>query len=208
MSGRAATRVLSRRHGIVLCLLACVALSGCANRVVPPSAIAEPGKVFIIDHGRHTSLVISTPEGALVRFAYGDWRFYAERETGIGHAIAALLWSTPGALGRRNLPGPPDYDTVRSQVLVEIETIYELEAERARIEALRASLDEIFATAERSLDTPETDLVFVPHPVDYRLRHNSNTVVGLWLEALGCELNRRPIFARWRIEEAMGGREP
>ena len=183
-------------------------LGGCTTHVTPPAAPETPASVFVLDHGRHTSLVVSTPEGDLVRYAYGDWRFYAERQTGLGHGIAALLWSTPGALGRRDLPGPPEHAVVRERVLVEIDTVYALVVERARVEALRASLDGIFAAAERSLDTPETGLVFVPHPVDYRLRHNSNTVVGLWLEALGCELNRRPIFARWRIEDAIGGVAP
>jgi hypothetical protein len=195
-------------HVVVLLLLACAGLAGCVNRVVPPADVAEPGKVFLLDHGRHTTLVVSTPEGELVRYAYGDWHFYAEGETGLGHALAALLWRTPGALGRRHLAGPPDHDTVRFRVLVEIDTVYEIVVERSRIEALRASLDEIFATAERSLETPEADLVFVPHPVDYRLRHNSNTEVGLWLEALGCELNQRSMFARWRIEDVIGGVAP
>jgi hypothetical protein len=183
-------------------------LGGCTTHVTPPAAPVSPAKVFVLDHGRHTSLVVSTPEGGLMRYAYGDWRFYAERQTGLGHAIAALLWSTPGALGRRHLPGPPDYDAVRDQVLVEIDTVYEITVEQARIEALRASLDGIFAAAERSLDTPETDLVFVPHPVDYRLRHNSNTVISLWLEELGCEVSRRAIFARWRIEATTEGGAP
>ncbi|MEI2421826.1 hypothetical protein V6O07_16230, partial [Arthrospira platensis SPKY2] len=113
-----------------------------------------------------------------------------------------------GALGRRHLPGPPDHDAVRDQVLVGIDTVYEITVEQARIEALRASLDGIFAAAERSLDTPETDLVFVPHPVDYRLLHNSNTVISLWLEELGCEVSRRAIFARWRIEATTEGGAP
>jgi hypothetical protein len=183
-------------------------LGTCTNHVTPPAAPETPALVFVLDHGYHTSLVLSTPDGGLVRYAYGDWHFYAERQTGPEHAIAALLWSTPGALGRRQLPGPPEYDAVREQVLVGIDAVYQITVEQARIEALRASLDSIVAAAERSLETPEADLVFVPHPVDYHLRHNSNTVVGLWLEALGCERNRRPIFARWRIEDAIGGVAP
>jgi len=192
-------------RSVGLLLAALLFLGGCVTRVVPPVDVREPAKVFMLDHGRHTSLVVSTPEGGLVRYAYGDWRYYAERQTGPGHAIAALLWSTPGALGRRPLPGPPDSASVRRQVPLVIKALYVIEVEQARIEDLRAELDAIFATAERVLETPETDLVFVPHPRDYNLRHNSNTAIAGWLRKLGCETRGPAILARWRIDAPTTG---
>lgn len=197
------------RSRLTLAGLATLALlGGCTTHITPPAAPETPASIFLLDHGRHTSLVLATPEGGLVRYAYGDWRFYAERQTGPGHAIAALLWSTPGALGRRELPGPPEHGVVLEQVRVEVDSAYEIQVEQARIEALRSRLDELFTAAEQSLEAPETDLVFVPHPVDYRLRHNSNTVVSQWLEQLGCQLSRRAVFARWRIVSTTEGDAP
>lgn len=200
-------RIRRARH-VGLLLAALLFLGGCVTRVVPPGDVREPAKVFILDHGRHTSLVVSTPEGGLVRYAYGDWRFYAERETGLGHAIAASFWNTPGALGRRHLPGPPDSASVRRQVPFVIETLHEIEVEQARLADLRAELDAIFATAERELETPSADLVFVPHPRDYNLRHNSNTAIAAWLVKLGCETKGPAILARWRIDPPTTGATP
>jgi hypothetical protein len=180
-------------------------LGGCATRVVPPANLQEPAAIFILDHGRHTSLVVSTPEGTLVRYAYGDWRYYAERRTGPGYAFAALLWRTEAALGRRAMPGPATAAGVRSHVPLVIVSLYEIEVERARIEELRAQLDAIFDAAERVRETPETHLFFVPHPRAYNLRNNSNSVIADWLEKLGCEVSGPAILARWRIDRPTTG---
>lgn len=193
----------AQRIGLFLLLL--VFLGGCATRIVPPNDLQDPALVYLLDHGRHTSLVVSTPEGTLVRYAYGDWRFYAERLTGPGHAIAALLWNTEGALGRRALPGPVTAAAVRSQVPLVIVSLHEVKVERVRVEALRAQLDEIFDAAEQVRDTPETHLSFVRHPRAYNLRHNSNTAIAGWLEQLGCEVRGPAILASWRIEETTTG---
>lgn len=195
---------MARMRGVVLRgSLAAVLpwLSGCGpTQVVPPAGLEQPAEIFVLDHGRHTSLVVSTPEGAMVRYAYGDWRFYAERLTGPGHALAALLWSTPGALGRRQLAGPPTPFEVRLQVPLVIVELHRIHVERARVEVLRARLDAIFDAAEVQLDVPEVLLVFVPHPRPYNLVHNSNRAIADWLVELGCEIDGRPILARWRFE--------
>jgi hypothetical protein len=192
-------------RGAGLLLGAIILLGGCSTTVVPPAKLDEPALVFLLDHGRHTSLVVSTAEDGLVRYAYGDWRFYAERLTGPGHAIAALLWRTPGALGRRELAGTATAAGVRGAVPLLITTLYVIEVERADIDTLRAELDAIFDAATEPRDTPEVDLVFVPHPRDYNLRHNSNTVVAGWLEQLGCEIKGPAILARWRVMEPSPG---
>jgi len=197
--------IIKPAPGIGLLLAALALLGGCTTQILPPRDVTDPARVFVLDHGRHTSLVLPTPEGGLVRYAYGDWRYYAERETGLGHAVAALLWSTPGALGRRHLAGPPTAAMVRARVPLVIEMLYEIEVERARVEALRAELDAIFAAAGRELDTPETDLIFVPHPRAYNLRHNSNTAIAAWLVRLGCETRGPAILANWRISQPATG---
>lgn len=53
----------------------------------------------------------------------------------------------------------------------------------------------------QKLETPEADLVFMPYPRDYKLRHNSTTVIAAWLEQLGCEVSGPTLLARWRIDQ-------
>jgi hypothetical protein len=179
-------------------------LAGCGTTVViPPASPAEPVPVFLLDHGRHTSLVLPAPDGSMTRYAYGDWRFYAERETGLGHAIAAILWPTESALGRRHLPGPPTEATVLAQVRVGIQEIHGMSVEAERVAALRRRLDELFEAGEVR-ETPEVDLSFVTYPHPYSLRHNSNAVIADWLVELGAGVNRRPLWAGWRIEAETG----
>jgi hypothetical protein len=192
------------RVPLVLLLLVTGLMAGCGTtRIVPPLDPHDPVPVFVLDHGRHTSLVLPAPDGSLHRYAYGDWRYYAERDTGMASGLAALLWPTQGALGHRVLPGPATAEAVRSQVRVVIVELHDLRVERQRVERLRARLDALFAQAQQRLDTPEVDLVFVPYPHDYSLGHNSNQMLADWLVELGCEVSRRPVLAGWRVQESM-----
>jgi len=40
----------------------------------------------------------------------------------------------------------------------------------------------------------------VHHPEPYTLAHNSNFLVGRWLEALDCRLRGRPVLSSWRLQ--------
>lgn len=204
---RDAFRLTARRSSparYTLAFLLTLWLTGCGTTtvVVPPTP-TEPVPVFLLDHGRHTSLILPAPDGTMTRYAYGDWKFYAERETGLGHAIAAILWPTESALGRRHLPGPPTEAAVRAQVRVYVQEIHGFSAEAARVLALRDRLNAYFETGVVR-ETPEVDLSFVAYPHAYSLRHNSNAVIADWLTELGAEVSRRPIWAGWQVEGAHG----
>jgi hypothetical protein len=108
-------------------------LAGCATSVAPPKVQQGGAAIFLLDHGRHSSLVLSGPNGHIVRYSYGDWAYYALGETGPYRGTAALCWPTQGALGRRELPGPPTVPAVKNQVVVPIVHIYPLAVERSKI---------------------------------------------------------------------------
>ena len=174
-------------------------LSGCATAIVPPAKVAHPQPVFVLDHGRHTTLVLPHPEG-LVRYAYGDWRWYALEDTGVSQGMAALLWPTQGALGRQVLAGPVTEEGVRRGVGVVIEHLYMLRVEGARVAALRETLEDLFTAnlATRTYNAA-SDLEFVHHPDDYSAFNNSNHMLADWLKALGCEIRGIAMFARWQL---------
>lgn len=110
-------------------------------------------------------------------------------------AAGVSLRATAGVLAR----------AVRAQVPLVITALYEIEAERERIDVLRAELDVHFDTAESQLETPEVLLSFVRHPRAYSLRHNSNTAIAGWLETLGCRVRGPAILARWHIDRPTTG---
>lgn len=186
-----------------LCLIACaLGLAGCATVVIPPLDPRDPVPVFVLDHGQHSSLVLPADEGRLVRYAYGDWDYYALRKVTLVHGLRALLWPTPAALGRRVLPGPPQPDRVERQVRVVIERMFVVHVEAGAVRRLREELDAVFQAGLNTLLYNDAyDLEFVAHPVPYTLRYNSNYVVAEWLRRLGCEVRGNPVLPNWKIVE-------
>jgi hypothetical protein len=182
----------------VLSLCGCVATIGC------PLPDADSRPVFVLDHGRHTTLVVARADGTLVRYAYGDWRWYAEADTGVWQGLAALAWRTRAAFGRREyaaMAEAPDGDAVERIVRVGVETIHALHAPGPATDALTARLDAQFeAGLERRLVNLAYDLEFVPDPRGYWFWYNSNHRVADWLRALGCTVRGPTLLARWRVE--------
>jgi hypothetical protein len=176
-----------------------ILLGGCTTTILSPARVTDPQPVFVLDHGHHTSLVMPHP-GGLVRYAYGDWRWYALEDKGVSQGMAALLWPTRGALGRRILPGPATEEGVRQGVGLVIEQLYMLQVEGARVAALREQLEELF-TANLATRTfgAASDLEFVHHPDGYSAFNNSNHMLADWLEALGCKTRGSAMFARWQL---------
>src|SRR5512134_163902 len=180
-------------------------LAGCATVVVAPAAPEEPVTVFLLDHGGHASLVLPAGKGRLVRYAYGDFRWYALDQTGLGSGLAALVGGTPAALGRGELQGPPEAQAVRAQVREGIQQLYELRVARAASERLRAELDRLHAANRATLVYSATyELEFVRHPTPYSAEHNSNLVMAGWLEALGCEVQGAGLITNWRVRTPAG----
>jgi hypothetical protein len=190
-----------------LSAVAIVMLSGCATYVTPPKSVPDPRPAFLLDHGRHTSLVLSTPTGSMVRYAYGDWRFYADQDTSFRSGAAALFLRTPATLARRELPGPPEEEVLRRQLQVGVQEIHVLTVSGALANRLREELDALHALEpERHQYVAVYDLVFAPHPEPYTLWNNSNTRVAEWLRSLGAEVRGVALWPQWRIEPP--GEEP
>ena len=196
------------RHGRRMILLAVCAIVvaaqvvplGIPTTVVPPRP-ADPATVYLVDYGRTTTLVLTVAENKMVAYAYGDWTYYALRKQGPVESVAALLWPTQGTLGRKEINGPPDVETVRRELGLGLEEIHQFDVERHALARLQAKLDGIYhdrlGTAVESYG-----MTFVHHPEPYTYWSNSNHMTAGWLRELGCE-TRGPAFAAWwRIREA------
>ncbi|MGL1833777.1 hypothetical protein ACKVEX_09235 [Rhodocyclaceae bacterium SMB388] len=186
----------------VLCAIAASALlSACTTVVIPPEDPPRPVSIFILDHGRHTSLVLPTDEGGATRYSYGDWNYYVLDRTGFGSGLRALLWPTRAALGRQHLLHPPRPDTLKLQTGLMISAAHELVVDADAVRHLRQDLDSMFeAAADALFPGVVNPSVFIEHPTPYSLNHNSNRVVGDWLERLGCTVVGQPILSGWLVE--------
>lgn len=188
--------------------LALPGAAACTTIIQPPAAPPDPVEIYLLDHGRTPSLILPAGNDTLLlRYAYGDWRWYALEQKTSGHAVAALLGPTQGALGREEIPGPPGEAAVRAGVAVEIEALHPIVVGAPEVAALAARLDALF---RREIDTlvesPGSGLSFVHHPVPYTFLHSSNRVVADWLRELGCRVRGPALLSRWRIGPAAAPR--
>jgi hypothetical protein len=182
-----------------ICLLLTMGLIllACTTEIRPPQAGQE--RVFLVDHGRHASLVIQL-DNRVYRYSYGDWDFYAEASPGFWNGLKAALWPTQGALGRKQWSGLASADNLHRHLPDGIEQIHSLQVEEHRARDLVKELELIFQRHQPSLrQTPEYNLEFVHHPQVYWILNNSNQMIGKWLEQLGCQINGAALFSRWEI---------
>lgn len=186
-----------------LTLISLLLLSTFAPTVLlPPSAVTDPRAVFVVDHGTHSSLAIETGSGELLRYAYGDERYYATRDTSLASGAAAVLWPTPATLGRGLLQGPATGENLQSQLRVVVQITYELEVQGSRADQLVARLDAIHVAGKSEhLEVPAYGLVFAPHPADYFWANNSSSIIAGWLREMGVGVFGWGLLANWRVAE-------
>lgn len=147
-------------------------------------------------------MVLSRHDGSLVRYSYGDWRYYAQGETGLWHGLRALFLRSQGTLGRRELAGPVDTAQILIQMQVGSVAILQLQAEAMAVDTLIQILDGIYRDNLASrIYRAEYDLEFVHHPRAYSLGYNSNRAVAEWLQSLGAEVHGQALLSRWRMAD-------
>ncbi|MDQ2076019.1 hypothetical protein [Marinimicrobium sp. ABcell2] len=165
-------------------------LVACTSTVTCPANLDDPRPVFLLDHGRHASLVITSAEGELFRYGYGDWRYYAETDLRLRTGVRALLWPTPAGLARQSYGDiEPETEVLVNAVGVPIDEPHKLMVSGAAVDALRRDLDRTFerGAEQEYLVNRSFDFNFVPHPRDYWFWYSSNHMVVDWLDALDCE---------------------
>ena len=185
---------------LMLLLAAAGAAGGCATTIVAPLRPADPVSVFVTDYGRHSSILLPDPRGHLTEFAYGDWDWFALRQTGSGSGVRALLFSKDSTIGRRQL-GVDDADDIDDIVhATRAAHVAKIRVVRDRAEALLKRLDEFY---DRHLDTVTysafSKLWFVRYPGRYGLFHNCNHVTAGWLRELGCDVHGSAMFSKFTV---------
>lgn len=176
-------------------------LTACAATVTPPAPPQEPRAVQVLEHGRHTSVVLTRADNSRVRYAYGDWAWYAENRTGIWSGFRALALPSRSAFGRQELPPERPGEYLEPVVGVGMSAIHRFEAEAAAVDALLDALDRLYhQRLDQAHESALYNLVFVPHPRRYRFGFNSNHMVAEWLRELGFSVRGSPAVGGWQIE--------
>ena len=181
--------------------LAGLALSSCTTSLTPPADPVDPVAVYIVDYGRHTSLLLPREEDeGLIEYAYGEWGWFALDRSQWHDVFRTLLWPTRGALGRWEWDLPRDVESIRAAILCEdvLEIIVASERERALLRRLDARYT-------RHADTlhyqPLYQLDFVHDEDEYHLFHNCNHELAQWLLELDCEVHGWAMFADFIVHE-------
>lgn len=177
---------------------------GCTHTVESPGSAASPATVFLLDHGRTSSLVLPR-EGSYARYSYGEWDWYAHNRTGVLRASGTLFSDSEAAVGRRIFTAESSAAAVRRATGVPAEQAWAIRVPAARAERLAAELDALFRKqADQAVNNPRMALTFVPHPAPYSLTHNSNHMTAIWLRRLECRVITRGPFSRWEVDPAAG----
>jgi len=185
--------------GRVWIIVGLAALAGCTNKVQGPGDLfRKPVTVFLVDQGRTSSIVLPREDGTMVRWAFGQWGWYAIGNNGPVDAVWALFIPTSGTLGRAKLTGPATEKHVR-EVVHDIEFVYPIVVEREKAERLDKELEEEFARQSAiQVINRKNDMTFVKFSW-YHGFHNSNHQTCMWLEELGCRVRGSTLISSWEV---------
>jgi len=190
----------SRSYGFLALVAVLALVGGCKTTVVAPPAPRQPAVVYIIDHGRTSSLLLPDVQGGHVRYAYGDWTYYALARRGFLQGATAILLPTRATLGRMAYPAMRDRRDVRHYFGAKAQDLHPVAVEQARANRLKSRLDNQFVRYRLTLVRNEPyDMEFVWHPTPYTGANSSNRMVARWLRELGCEVEGAALFANWTV---------
>lgn len=175
-------------------------LSGCRIVIRPPAHVSDPVEVFVLDHGRHSALVLPTAVGGAMQWAWGEWQWYALDHTQWWRTPAVVFWPTRATLGRAPVSEPLEPASLARRL--HAEDVHVVVVERAAALALEAELEARFAAgAAEQLYSPLYHLEFAPDDErSYWIVHHCNSETKIWLRALGCDVSGAALFADFTVK--------
>lgn len=190
---------------VVALLWLALAQAGCVGYTIrPPASVHDPVGVYIVDYGDTSRLWLPEEAGGYTEWGYGDWLWYANDETNKLYGLWTLAWPTAGTLGRHErATGPWGADGVLLEDLAGYaRLVHEFDAERERVEALRAELNARFESQNATAFYNERrQMSFVKDREKYWMGHQSTTVMAGWARKLGCEASGYSLRANYTLKE-------
>ena len=175
-------------------------LCSCATTIIPPVDPIDPVNVYLIDYGRHVSLLLPLDEtNELIEYAYGDWNWFALDRSRILDVFPTLFWPTPAALGRWEWALPDNAEAVRDRI--SCEELLQITVARADAQRFLSELEDRFMKQIETLHyQPRYQFDFVRDDSTYHLLHNCNHVTARWLERMGCEVRGSAMLADFAVQ--------
>jgi hypothetical protein len=188
-----------------LLLAVTTALASCTTVIHPSAHVVDPVQVFVLDHGRHSALVLPTADGGAMQWAWGEWQWYALDRTQWWRTPAVVFWPTRATLGRAPVAEPLGAPLSAASLARRLyaEEVHVVVVERAAALALEAELEARFAAgAEEEVYSSLYRLSFVPDDErSYWIVHHCNSETKDWLRALGCEVSGAALFADFTVRK-------
>jgi hypothetical protein len=173
-------------------------VGGCAT-ITPPPPPADAVTVYVVDYGRHASLLLHDQGDEWVEFGYGEWGWFAEDRESLFRAPLILLLPAQGTLARGPAVEPgPDPGWMGA------ERVFAIAVERSDAAALRERLDAPFRDRAARIYRNRHGMECVPVPERYCLFHNCNSELARWLRALGCRVRGVVLLANFRLKPVPG----
>lgn len=176
-----------------------ILLSGCGAVLVGPEKVpAEQRTVHLLEHGHHSTLLLTAADQSRLRYAYADWSWYVDEKEGLKTGFAAMLRDSRAALGRQRLTPAQPGENLASVVGVGIEKTYTFQVDANKVDDLLDVLEHLYhSSADEPYHSDTRNLSFVEHPQPYRFSQNSNHMVAEWLGELGVSVSGNPAVGRW-----------
>lgn len=187
---------------VFIALLLLLLIGGCSAIISAPETLHQPREVQLLQHGRHSSLLLTAADQSRLRYSFGDWAWYVESDQSLASGSRALFKDSKGALGRQIVAATTAGENLAAKVGVGIGKAYLFQVEATQVDALLATLEQQF-TASPSVPfySAERHLSFVPHSRPYTFSYNSNHQVADWLRTLGLQVQGNPAWGNWRVKE-------
>ena len=185
----------------MLLIAASVFAVGCTTYIIAPQQPSAAVSVFLVDHGRHSSLVLpDAAGGGLTEYTYGDWNWFALGRSRWHNLFATLFLPTRGAMGRRQLEVKPDTADIR--LAVDCEQVLNIVVGKSEAKDLSEELHRQFEQHIDSLHFQRLyDLDFVHSDRSFHLLHNCNHMVANWLRQLGCQVRGPAMLADFVLKQ-------
>lgn len=167
--------------------------------IIPPAAPANPVIVHVAESGLHAHLVMPLGD-RWVQYEFGDWHYFALERRTVFRGVLALLFPTPGALGRREITALEPLQARWEQAGYRL---LNFEVSAAAVTRLQRSLNDRFEAAaqQQVVYNRQLNVNLVQYGQSYSLLHNSNHELAEWLQALNCQVESLSLWSEFRLAD-------